>query len=144
MRKAPLFIRLFSYFFIFMAVVATGTLALAWLSPGGLSEISVSFLTNRLVFTEHPILFTAAFLFFVFSGITGFTIVMKRSYAYDLGIACCMVGLVFFNVLIFLKIGLVSDPMTSMVIQAGVFGGFLTYLVRHRTEWKKPSGARDC
>lgn len=136
MRKAPLLIRLFSYFFIFMGVVALGTLVIAWLSPNESSKLNISFLTNRFIFTEHPILFTVTSLFFVFSGIIGLAIVLKRSFAYDLGIVYCVIGLIFFSTLIISRIGLINDQIMSLIIQGIIFGGFLIYLVRHRSKWK--------
>lgn len=141
MRKAPLLIRLFSYFFVFMGVVAIFILADAWLNTHRTAKLTISFLTNSSSFEENPLLFSAMSLFFVFSGITGLAIVLKRSYAYDLGIIYCIVGLIFFNALIILRIGLVTSPMTGMVIQALTLGGFLVYLARHRVEWK--SGRRE-
>jgi hypothetical protein len=137
MRKVPLLVRLICYFFIFMGVASVGTLAFAWLRTNEASNLSVSFLTNSFVFKAHPLLFTITCLFFVGSGITGLTIVMKRSFAYDLGIAYCITVLVFFSTLIILKLGLISGQITSLVIQAAIHGGFLAYLTRHRTEWKK-------
>jgi hypothetical protein len=136
MRKAPLLIKLFSYFFVFMGVVAIFTLADAWLNSHRTTKLTISFLTNGASFEESPLLFSALALFLVSSGICGLAIVLKRAYAYDLGIIYCIAGLVFFNALIMLRIGLITSPATGIVIQALTLGGFLVYLVRHRAEWK--------
>ena len=136
MRKAPILIRLASYFFMITGVIAMGILAIAWLNPIESSKLSIAFLTNKFQFSEDPILFSLLALFFVFAGITGLGIVTKKSYAYDLGILYSIAGLVFFNLLILLKMGLINSPGTSIVIQVAIFGGFLAYLARHRTEWK--------
>lgn len=119
-----------------MGVIALGALAIVWLGLNEPSKVSISFLTNKFIFAEHPILFTATALFVVFSGITGFAIVMQRSFAYDLGIIYCLVGLIFFNTLIILRIGLINDQIFSLIIQIIAFGGFLTYLVCCRSKWK--------
>jgi len=137
-RKPPLLIKFLSYIFMYMGVVALYALVAAWQSPDASSEgnWSVCFLTNRINFAEYRVLYTATTLFFVFSGITGLSIITKRSFAYDLAIACCIVGLVYFGTLIILRIGLVNGFVTSMMILGVVFGWFLLYFALHRAEWK--------
>ncbi|MEO7932805.1 MAG: hypothetical protein ABIT76_06580 [Chthoniobacterales bacterium] len=136
MRKAPLFIRIISYFFIFMGIVAIGTLGVAGSNPSETQKMSVSFLTNSFSYNQNPTLFAATCLLFVFAGITGLAIVFRRSYAYDLGIVYCVCSLVFFTTLIILRVGLINHPAISITIQFLLFGGFLAYLIRNRSKWK--------
>ena len=63
-------------------------------------------------------------------------IIRKHPFAYDLGIIHCIVGFVFFGLLIISNVGLVNSQATSMMIQILFFGGLITYFMRHRSEWK--------
>ena len=137
MRKAPLLIRIVSYFFIFMGVVALAALSLPLLNPEQSSKVSITFLTNSFNYGKSPALFATTTCFFVFAGITGLSIVRQKACAYDLGIAYSIAGLVFFDALILLKNGLINHQIVSLVIQTVFFGGFLAYLIKHRSEWKK-------
>ena len=142
MLKAPLLVRIFSYFFIFMGVVALAALSLPWLDPDQSAKVSITFLTNSFTYGKSPALFAATSFFFVFAGITGISIVRQKAYAYDLGIAYSIAGLVFFDALVLLKTGLINQQILSLVIQTLFFGGFLAYLIKHRPEWKKANASQ--
>jgi len=136
MRKAPGIIRIFSYFFMFMGIVASCALILGWLKPSQAPHLSVTFITNSYEFSKSPILYTATSLFFVFAGILGFLITQKKSYAYDVGIAYCITGLLFFNSLILSQNGLIQNQIFGILIQSVIFGSFMIYLIRNHKEWK--------
>jgi hypothetical protein len=135
MRKAPLFIRIASCFFLFMGAVAVWTLAAAWSGTVDAASVDVSFLTNRFSYDQHPILFSVVCLFFIFSALVGLAILLRWRYAYDFAIGYALIGLGFFLTLIFLGLGLVNTPLTSILVQIAIFGGFLFYLIRNRTRW---------
>ncbi len=135
MRRAPLLIRLFSYFFIFMGVVALAALPF----DDGFSEgVSLSFLTVTVTYGSNPVVFVLIDLYFVFAGLVGLAIVTGRSYACDLGILYCLGGLSFFCTLVFLGIGRPNVP-ASLVILALTLGSFLCYLIASRKEWRTGS-----
>lgn len=138
MRKAPLLVRIFCYLFIFMGAVALLALVNAPLFPNKSSDpdSAVMFLTIRVTSTGHPILYITTLLFFVFSGITGLAVITKRSYAYDLGIMYCLLGLVYFSSLSIFQLGLATSLVMSLLVQFIFFGVFLNHLLGHRSQWK--------
>jgi len=137
MRKAPTLIRIFSYFFMFMGIVASIALADGWLSANAAPHLRVTFITNSFQFSETPILYTATSLFFIFSGVLGLLIILKRPCAYDVGIVYCITGLLFFNTLAVLRKGLIQDQLFGIILHSIIFGGFMIYLMRNHEKWKR-------
>jgi hypothetical protein len=135
MRKAPLPVRIISFLLLYMGVASASILILLWVESIPAGNMSVSFLTNRFYFAEHPGLFTALGSFFILMGIAGTAILLRRRWAYDLAICCSACGLGFFLALIFLKLGLVMGQAAGVALQAVVLGGFLAHLVRNRSTW---------
>lgn len=135
--KIPLVVRLFSYLFIYFAVVSMGGLASAWSSPSVGKTLSIGFLTAEFNFSRNPFLFSSVSLLFIFAGVVGFFILRRKPFAYDLAILYSITSFIFLSVLAILQVGHKNDVFTSMIVLLLTFGGFSLYLVRNRIPWRQ-------
>jgi len=99
-------------------------------------ESTVGFLSVSASFQTNPTLYTAISLYFIFAGIVGWAILWRRTWAYDLAIVYCLVGLSFFGAMIALRIGLLTGPANAAFNLAISLGWFLVYLIRNRIKWR--------
>jgi high-affinity Fe2+/Pb2+ permease len=85
--KPPLWIRLPSYFFIYLAVVTLALWSLAAFAPIHVHQkLTIGFFTSSFAYEDHPELFVVASLLIILAGATGLMIVTRKRFAYDFGI----------------------------------------------------------
>jgi len=137
LRKAPLFLHLCSYFFIFMGIISIGTLAIVLTIPSAVDKVSISFISNSVTYSDHPIVFVGICSLFILAASVGLAIVFKNKYAYDFGVLYSLIAFLFLGSLAIFRIGTVNDPATTVFVLFVVFGGFFTYRFRNRNEWKE-------
>ena len=134
-RKAPLWIRIPSYFFAFMGVVSIATIACLVVNPQARPNISISFVSNSVSYTDYPITFLGIAAMFIFAGIVAFSILFRWKPAFDIGAAYCATALLFLGTITAMGIGVVNDTFSTYVALTLVFGGLGTYFLKRRDQW---------
>ena len=120
-----------------MSVISIGTLLIIAIYPQARENITISFISNSVRFTEYPVAFCAIAALFIFAGILSFLILFRSKLAYYVGAFYCFVALTLLGSLTAMGVGVVNDPTTTYVFLTLIFGGLGIYFWRNRNKLKQ-------